>query len=513
VDRESLRRLPPVGTVLEHEVLVDSVQSKGRASALWAVRTALEEARSGIRLGHSLPTDPASLARRALAILDDERMTLRPVINATGILLHTGLGRAPLAEEAIAAVSEATRGYCNLELDLDDGTRGRRTGVIDRLLRRLTGAAAATAVNNNAGATVLALRALAKGREVIVSRGELVEIGGSFRLPEIFEVSGAKLREVGTTNKTRFSDYQRFIGPETAAIMRVHPSNFRIVGFTESAALEDLARLAHSHGLWLIDDIGSGALGPGCPPGVVDEPTAAGGIAAGADLVLFSGDKLLGGPQCGIMIGHEEVIARIESDPLMRALRLDKMTLAALEATLRLACDSNRAVEQIPIWKMIATPLATLRVRAEKLATEFRDELGLNATVLPTDSFIGGGSAPDQSIATMAIGVSPPFPSHGDSATRWATSLRQGNPSVVARVHKGFVIFDLRTVAEDREPDLLDAVRKVCHDRSFAARSNGPVRPVEEVDDVSDSPGDSGRRREPTPRRREGSGQGKPLRD
>ncbi len=241
----------------------------GRASVLRAVRTALEEARSGIRLGQALSIDPASLAQRARAILDDERMTLRPVINATGILLHTGFGRAPLAEEAIAAVSEAARGYCNLELDLDDGTRGRRTGVIDRLLRRLTGAAAATAVNNNAGATVLALRALARGREVIVSRGELVEIGGSFRLPEIFEVSGARLREVGTTNKTRLSDYQRAIGPETAAIMRVHPSNFRIVGFTEAATLADLARLAHSHGLWAIDDIGSGAFGPGCPPQVV----------------------------------------------------------------------------------------------------------------------------------------------------------------------------------------------------------------------------------------------------
>ena len=495
MDRDVLRRLPPVGTVLEHEVLIDSVQARGRAAVLRAVRTALEEARSSLRQAQELSIDPASLARRARAILEHDRMTLRPVINATGILLHTGLGRAPLAEEAIAAVAETARGYCNLELDLDDGTRGRRTGAIDVLLRGLTRASAATAVNNNAGATMLALRALASGREVIVSRGELVEIGGSFRLPEIFEVSGAKLRDVGTTNKTRLSDYQRAIGPQTAAIMRVHRSNFRIVGFTESAALADLSRLAHVHGLWAIDDIGSGALGPGCPPGVVDEPTAAGGIAAGADLVLFSGDKLLGGPQCGIMIGNEETIARIESDPLMRALRLDKMTLAALEATLRLVCDGDRAVERIPIWRMIATPLAKLATRAENLAAVFRDQLGLNAAVLPSDSFIGGGSAPDRSIATMAVGVAPPFSSLADSAKDWAMALRQGEPSVVTRVHKGFVIFDLLTVAEDREPDLLDAVRKVCHDRIFAAGSNGPPQPVKSVGDASNSPRDTDRRR------------------
>jgi L-seryl-tRNA(Ser) seleniumtransferase len=374
-----------------------------------------------------------------------------------------------------------------LELDLDDGVRGRRTDGIDRLLRGLTGAAAATAVNNNAGATMLALRALANGREVIVSRGELVEIGGSFRLPEIFEVSGAKLREVGTTNKTRLSDYERAIGPQTAAIMRVHRSNFRIVGFTEATELADLTRLAHSRGLWMIDDIGSGALRPGCPPQVVDEPTVADGIAVGADLMLFSGDKLLGGPQCGIMVGKKEVIARIECDPLMRALRLDKMTLAALEATLRLAAVEDRAVEQIPLWKMIAMPLAQLATRADKLAMAFRDELRLNVTVLLSESFIGGGSAPDCSIATMAVAVLPPYPSLGQSATGWATALRRGEPSVVSRVQKGVVIFDLRTVAEDQEGDLLDAVRKVCHDRSFAVRSNGPPNPLDVADNTIDS--------------------------
>ena len=235
MDRDLLRRLPPVGTVLDHELLAPSVAAHGRVAVLHAVRLALEEARSALRIGKSAAADPASLASRSHEILESRRPSLRPVINATGVLLHTGLGRAPLAEEAIAAVALVARGYCNLELDLDEGTRGRRTGGIARLLKELTGAEAATAVNNNAGATVLALKALAAGSEVIVSRGQLVEIGGSFRLPEIFEASGAILREVGTTNKTRLADYERAIGPSTAAILRVHRSNFQIVGFTEDA--------------------------------------------------------------------------------------------------------------------------------------------------------------------------------------------------------------------------------------------------------------------------------------
>jgi L-seryl-tRNA(Ser) seleniumtransferase len=485
VDRDVLRRLPPVGAVLEHEVLVDSVRVRGRVAVLRSVRTALEEARAALRRGQSLATDPGSLARRSRVILDGERMALRRVINATGILLHTGLGRAPLAEEAIAAVTATALGYCNLELDLEDGTRGRRAGPIDSLLRRLTGAEAATAVNNNAGATVLALRALASDCEVIVSRGELVEIGGSFRLPEIFELSGATLREVGTTNKTRLIDYERAIGPKTAAIIRVHRSNFQIVGFTESAPLAEMVGLAHSRGLVMIDDIGSGALGPGSPPAIVDEPTVKDGITAGADVVLFSGDKLLGGPQCGIMVGSAEAIGRIESDPLMRALRLDKMVLAALEATLALALDADRAAERIPLWRMLAVPLEKLTRRAEKLATAFRNDLGLNASILPSDSFIGGGSAPDQAIASVAVGVAPPFPSLQESANRWAMALRHGEPPVVARVHKGLVLFDLRTIAEDQEPDLLDAVRQVCHDRIVPTRSNGPSRPVDRVDNVN----------------------------
>ncbi len=474
MDRDALRQLPPVGTVLGHELLEPCLNGQGRAAVLRAVRDAIAEARAAIQEGTAVAVDPASLARRSRQLLEGQRAHLRPVINATGILLHTGLGRAPLADEAIAAVTEVARGYCNLELDLEEGSRGRRTGGIARLLCEATGAQAATAVNNNAGATVLALRALAAGREVIVSRGQLVEIGGSFRLPEILEVSGAILREVGTTNKTRLADYERAIGPRTAAILRVHPSNFRIVGFTEEPELAELVALAHDRGLSMIDDIGSGALGPGRPPGVCDEPTAAAGIAAGADLVLFSGDKLLGGPQCGIIVGTAQAVAQVERDPLMRALRLDKMTLAALEATLLLASDPIRAVSRIPLWSMIGAAVTTLFERATILAEVFRAELGLCAAAVAAESYLGGGAAPVQPIPTAVVAVSPPFPTHLGSEAALALALRRGDPPVVTRVQKGLVVFDLRTITADHLPVLLDAVRKVCHDRNSQSESVGP---------------------------------------
>jgi L-seryl-tRNA(Ser) seleniumtransferase len=443
------------------------MRQRGRVAVRRAVRAVLSELRREISEGSGAILDPPSIAGRALRALERERRSLRAVINATGVLLHTGLGRAPLAREAIAAVAEVAAGYSNLEFDLGDGSRGKRTAGVAALLRELTGAAAATVVNNNAGATVLALRALAAGREVIVSRGQLVEIGGSFRLPEIFEVSGARLREVGTTNKTRLSDYRQAIGSETAAILRVHPSNFRIVGFTEQPDFGEMVELAHSHGLWAIDDIGSGALRPGCLPGVDDEPTAAEGVAAGADLVLFSGDKLLGGPQCGILVGSREAIGRIEADPMMRALRVDKMTLAALEATLRLATDADHARGCIPLWAMIATPPDALMARAEALAAVMRSELGLNASALPSEAYIGGGSVPIHPIPSAAVAISAPFPvgAEGPSDAAFADALRRGDPPVVGRVHKGEVLLDLRTVAREEEAQLLDAIREVCQDR------------------------------------------------
>jgi L-seryl-tRNA(Ser) seleniumtransferase len=464
VSDDARRRIPPVNAVLDHELLGDAIHAHGHQAVLRAVRTALDEVRRGLCAGQLLTADAESVARRSRELLDADGRSLRPVINATGILLHTGLGRAPLASEAIAAVTVVAKGYCDLELDLASGARSRRTSRIAEVLRTLTGAEAATVVNNNAGATVLALRALGTGREVIVSRGQLVEIGGSFRLPEILEVSGARLREVGTTNKTRLSDYARAIGPSTAGILRVHRSNFRIVGFTEEPDLPELVELAHAHGLWAIDDIGSGALGPGSPPGIPDEPTVSGALAAGADLVLFSGDKLLGGPQCGIIVGSRDAISRVEVDPLMRALRIDKMTLAALEATLRLAQDAEHAVKRIPLWNMIATEVPVLEARAKALAAALCGELGLSARVVGGESFVGGGSVPVHPIATPIVAVSPPFPAPHASPAAWARALRLGDPPIVPRVQKGLVLFDLRTVPVELEQSLLDAIRRVCHD-------------------------------------------------
>ncbi len=347
------RRLPSVHEVLQRPELAGLERAHGALLLRDSVRQAVQDVREQIDADPEAPVEIDRIATRALEHLRrGMRPRLRPVLNATGILLHTGLGRAPLAAEAIDQIQQVASGYCNLELDLETGERGQRSSLVSALLNQLTGAEAATVVNNNAAATVLTLRALAMGREVVVSRGQLVEIGGSYRLPEVFEASGARLREVGTTNKTRLSDYEKAIGPETAAFLRVHASNYRIVGFTESVPLADLASLARSRQLLLIDDIGSGALRAGCPPIETDEPTIADGLKQGADVVLCSGDKLLGGPQCGLIVGRREVVQRIERDPLMRAFRVDKLTLAALEATLRLMIDPSLARQSIPLWKV-----------------------------------------------------------------------------------------------------------------------------------------------------------------
>jgi L-seryl-tRNA(Ser) seleniumtransferase len=445
--------------VLAQEILADAEARHGRAMVRQAVRDVLGAARARLLVDPTLKLAAADVARQSRDRLEQTAAgLLRPVINATGILLHTGLGRAPLAAEAVEAVARVSAGYSNLEYDLESGSRGRRTSGVNGLLREITGAEAAFVVNNNAAATVLSLRALAAGKEVIVSRGELVEIGGSFRLPEIMEVSGAKLREVGTTNKTRLSDYQAALGAQTAAILRVHPSNFRVVGFTERVEIAHLVALGRAHGVLVIDDIGSGALASGVPAGVTDEPTVAAGLAAGADLVLFSGDKLLGGPQCGIMLGRHEVIRRVESDPLARAFRVDKMTIAALEATLRLAADAELGAKRIPVWRMIHTPVAELKARAEALAAALRTRGGWNAEAVGSEAFIGGGSAPYQAVASAAVAISGPFPGAGPTVAGLASKLRQGAPPVVARVHKGQLWLDLRTVSESMEPELLRAL-------------------------------------------------------
>jgi L-seryl-tRNA(Ser) seleniumtransferase len=443
------RALPAVHEVMARPPLA------GRPDARRAARLALDEARAAIARGEPAPLEPDALAARSLALLDAERPHLRPVINATGVLLHTGLGRAPLADEAARAVARVARGYCNLEFDLEAGTRGRRASGVAALLRELTGAEAAAVVNNNAAATLLALRALASGREVIVSRGQLVEIGGSYRLPEVFEASGARLREVGTTNKTRLADYERAIGAETAALLRVHASNYKIVGFTESVPPGELAALARARGILYLDDVGSGALAPGLPPGVGDEPTIADGLAAGADLVLASGDKLLGGPQCGLILGRAGAVARLAADPLMRALRVDKMTLAALEATLRLARDP--AARRIPLWASLDAPIGRLRDRAARLAARLRS-LGIAAEAADSTAQVGGGSVPAEPLPSAAVRLAPPFPAPFPDESSLARALRLGDPPVVARVHRGAILLDLRAVPEADDPGLAAAV-------------------------------------------------------
>ena len=363
--------------------------------------------------------------------------------------------------ESGKAVTEAACGYLNLELDLETGKRSSRQLAIREWVCRLTGAESATAVNNNAAATIIALRAIAAGKEVILSRGQLIEIGGSFRIPEIMSVSGAVLREVGTTNITRLSDYEDAIGPETGALLQIHTSNYRIRGFTKSVPLEDLVELGRKHNLPVIDDTGSGALIDFSQFGFDDEPDVTDSIKAGADLVLFSGDKLLGGPQAGIIAGKEKWIKKIEKDPFMRAFRLDKMVLAALETTLRLYLDPETVKERVPVLRMLDIPLAELQQRCERFAEQLSNMDGiLSATVMEDQSFVGGGSLPDQALPTfvIAVQVSP------EKLTRITYLLRTGEPAVMCRVKDDRMLFDLRTVFPHQEGALLSAIRQTLAD-------------------------------------------------
>jgi L-seryl-tRNA(Ser) seleniumtransferase len=399
--------------------------------AVDAARTVLEQAREEIRAG----AEPGDLARRLHDELAAVRApSLRRVLNATGVIVHTNLGRAPLAPEALAQVVEAARGYSNLELDLRDGTRGSRQDHVAAILRRLTGAEASLVVNNNAAAMLLALGALAEGREVIVSRGELIEIGDGFRIPDVLVRSGARLVEVGTTNRTRAKDYEKAVRAETALLLRVHQSNFRVVGFTEQPRLEELAAVAQRHGLPLLDDLGSGVLSE--LPG---EPSARESLAAGADLVCFSGDKLLGGPQAGIVVGRVDLVERLRVHPLHRAVRADKLTLAALEGTLRLYLD---APERIPVLRMLREDGAAVRARAERLAAL------VGGTVEETVARVGGGALPLAEIQSFACAVEEPL----------AAPLRLGEPPVVGIVRDGKLLLDCRTLRNDEIDEVAAAV-------------------------------------------------------
>ena len=398
--------------------------------AVDVARSVLERAREQIQKG-SDPGDLAARLREELAAAYAPR--LRRVLNGTGVIIHTNLGRAPLADKAIESVQEVARSYSNLEYDTTVGARGSRQDHVRDSLRRLTGAEAALVVNNNAAAVLLALAALAEGREVLVSRGELIEIGDGFRIPDVLARSGAHLREVGTTNRTRAADYEAAIGPETAVLLRVHQSNFRVVGFTEQPTVTELAQVARRHKVPLVDDLGSGAL-----VDVGDEPSARGSVAAGADLVCFSGDKLLGGPQAGIVVGRAGLVERLRRHPLQRAVRADKLTLAALEATLRLALDSP---DEIPVLRMLREPLELVRRRAERLAQL------VGGDVEQTVARAGGGSLPLTELPSFACAIEEEL----------AAPLRVADPPVIGIVRDGRLLLDCRTLT-DAEVDEAAAV-------------------------------------------------------
>lgn len=401
----------------------------------------------------------AAVDSRARSVLAP---SLRPVVNATGVIIHTNLGRAPLSDDALTAMAEAARGYSNLEFELEAGERGSRYVHLEGQIRRLTGAEAALAVNNNASAVLLALSVLAAHREVVVSRGQLVEIGGGFRIPDIMAQSDAFLVEVGTTNRTYLGDYDAGITEQTAALMRVHASNFKLVGFTESVPIEELARLAHERNLLLIDDLGSGCLLDTTSFGLPPEPTPQRSLAAGADLALFSGDKLLGGPQAGIIVGRREVVGRLKRHPLARAMRMDKLSIAALAATLDHYLKEE-ALEKIPVWRMIATPLDAIARRARRWA----HTAGEGARVVDGRSMIGGGSLPEEGLSTKLLAVDGP---ENRSAETLARALRTNDPAVIGRIEHDTLLLDPRTVHPREDRTVIEALRA-----ALACDGGGPA--------------------------------------
>jgi L-seryl-tRNA(Ser) seleniumtransferase len=438
-----MRAIPSIEQLRQRPALVALEATYGRAAIVDALRAeaaALRERRSeGASADVVAEIERATIARLA----SDSVPSLRRVINATGVIIHTNLGRAPLGRTAAARVAELASGYTNLEYDLAQGTRGRRDVHAERLLGRLTGAEAAIVVNNNAAATLLVLAALAAGREVIISRGELVEIGGGFRVPDVLAQSGAILREVGTTNRTRAADYAAAISDRTALILRVHPSNFRIEGFTERPSLDDLISIARRFNLPVVEDAGSGYLAVDFDPNaglLRDEPSVSHSLAAGADVVMFSGDKLLGGPQAGIIVGRTAPLQQIRTHPLMRALRVDKMTYAALEATLA-DYAAGRAASTVPVPAMIAMPLDAIERRARTLADSL-NAAGIRTRIVDGASTIGGGSAPGSTLPTRLVEIEHP----SRSAQQVERQLREHDVPVIARIENDRVVLDLRTV-------------------------------------------------------------------
>lgn len=464
--QQALRRLPAVNDVLAAASIREAVDGLPHEIVVQCVRETISDCRSravalfngGDRgsLDSVLGVESVTMnCRRRIDALRTPNLTA--AINATGIIIHTGMGRSPIAEEALQAVAETSRSYSDVAIGKADGGRRNRSSIVADLLKVLTGCEAALVTNNNAAAILLGLATHAKDKEVIVSRGQLVEIGGSFRLPEVMEGAGARLREVGTTNRTRLSDYENAIGEDTAALMRIHPSNFRIVGFTESVEIDALVALGRRRNLLVLDDIGSGALVDFSPFGLKGETTASQSVLAGADMAFFSGDKLLGGPQAGVIVGRKDPIAACARNPLMRALRVDKMTMAALEATLRLYLEPATLTERLPLLRMISEPPAGVRRRARRLATILKRSLpSLQTEVVPDVAYVGGGSLPDESLDSWVVVLSA-LPV---SVEEFKCGLRVGDPSVFSRTRQDRVELDMRTVADAEIAPLADAIAR-----------------------------------------------------
>lgn len=451
-----LRQIPAVDELLGREALRALEARVGRRLVVEATRKVLQSLRGRISSGSLSSVSVEMLEKEIIATTEiTAELSLRPVINASGVILHTNLGRAPLARVAVEHLVETATRYSNLEYDLERGERGQRDVHTDRLFAQLLGAERTLVVNNNAAAVFLALNTLVEGGEVIVSRGELIEIGGSFRIPDICARSGALLREVGTTNRTRLADYAAAINERTRALLRVHPSNFRIVGFTERPGLEELVELGRKHRLTVLEDLGSGCLVDLSPLGIRDEPGAGASLQAGVDVVTFSGDKLLGGPQAGILTGKREPLEKIRKNPLFRALRVDKLTIAALEATIDLYLRGD--TKAIPALRMIHTGREEIASRAARLAERIGARPGISIRLEDGESVIGGGSTPGQSLPTKVIAVT-----HArHSAQELEALLRHNSPPIIARVEADQVLLDLRTVFEEQDEEIAQAFERL----------------------------------------------------
>lgn len=468
--RRILSQLPAVDELLASAAAETWLAAHPRTLVLQAIRGALSDLRA-----HILAADaPEALdaAEAGMTAIEEcvathlaaaAQPSLRRVVNATGIIVHTGLGRSVLSAQAAAALHAAATGHCALEVDLESGRRGTRQAHLEPLLCHLTGAEATLVVNNNAAAVLLVLNSLAEDKEVIVSRGELVEIGGSFRMPDVMAKSGCRMVEVGTTNRTRLDDFAAAITPETAALLCVHPSNYRLVGFTERPSLREMAGLAAERGVLLLEDLGSGALEDLSQHGIGEEPMVQHSVAAGVDVTTFSGDKVLGGPQAGLIVGRREPLSRIRRNPLARALRVGKLTIAALEATLRLHIDADTAFAEIPTLQAVSTPAATVRERAEALVhalpPSVTDHSG--ASIVKTVAHMGGGALPTQEIPSWAVALAPSAISPDELARR----LRLAHTSIVGRIRKDHLLLDMRTVADDELEAIVAALEE-----AFATR-------------------------------------------